>query len=364
MRFRRLVTLLLILVLGESACGGSHPTAMPRPRKEQGFNLLIVAEGGVQLKRDGWIDFHPTSFGAALYRGDQLHPAAEAKVVVLCDNLTVWMVPSGAPSGLTNGCPQIPEPGLVRGESVIGNTRGATNPLIPYIISPRATKLLSPTPTLRWNPVPGVKSYSVRISGLDWQDMVNGTEVIYPGDPPLLPGTTYLLIVESDNGKSSQSEGVPGLGFSLPLEEETRRIRADITTIAGLKLSDDAEAFALAQLYAGRGMYSEAINMLEELADADSQAANVYRALGDHYQQIGLPLLAEQSYLETVKIVESADDPEVLAEAQARLGTVYLTLGNKVEAIHWLKQAKLGYEALGDEKKVEEVQNQLMNLSP
>jgi hypothetical protein len=360
-----LIPALLTFVLTISACGNrTAPTpAETSAAVDPGLTLLVVAEGEVLLKRDGWSNYHPTAFGAAVYRGDQLRPAAGAKVVVLCDNLTAWTVPPGAPSGLTSGCPQPPEPALVHGESAIGDTRGGTDPLIPFIISPRATKLLNPTPTLRWNPVPGAKSYTVRLSGVNWQDTVSATEVIYPGDPPLQPGMTYLLIVEADNGKSSKEEGVAGLGFSLLPDEEARHVRADAAKIAGLNLTDEAKAFALAQLYAGRGLYTEAIERLDKMAEAGIQAANIYRALGDLYRRIGLSLLAETRYSEAVTLAETARDIEALAAAQAGLGDVYAALGNKDEAVRWLKQAQAGYDALGDSQRASGVSERLAEMS-
>jgi hypothetical protein len=360
-RHRNLVSVLLMLIFSVLACGGSP--RIVSPRLDQGVNLLIVVEGEVLLKRDAWSDFHPTSFGAVLYRGDQLRPASGANVVVLCDNLAAWTVPSGVQSGLNNGCPQNSEPQLVRGGSAIGNTRGATDQLIPYIISPRATKLLNSTPTLRWHAVPGAKSYTVRISGIDWQEEVNTTAFAYPGNPPLQSGSDYLLIVEADNGKSSKDEGLPGLGFSLLPAEEIERIRVDVGTIDGLNLSEEATVFALAQLYAGRSLYAEAIEMLEGLAESDSRATNVFRELGEFYQQVGLLVLAESRYTRALELAETTGDVEGAAAAKAKLGEVYLALGNKNEALRWWTQAQTGYESLGDSQRASQIAGQLAELN-
>ena len=216
--------IIVVLVLLMVACSGQTgitPTVEPSPIpthteppviEEPGHNLLIEAEGDIQLKRDDWSDYHPTDFGASLQRGDQLRPADGSKAVVLCDDLVIWTVPAGVPSGLTNGCTYQPDPPLVRNGSQLGNVRGPTDNLIPYIISPRATQLLTFTPTLRWNSVPGTTSYNVRVRGgdVDWSTEVEGTEIEYPGDPPLEPDVWYLLIIEADNDKSSQDEGKAG----------------------------------------------------------------------------------------------------------------------------------------------------------
>jgi hypothetical protein len=351
---------LLLLIFLTLACGSSAPTA--KPSSEAGVNLLIVAEGEVLLKRDGWNDFHPTSFGVILNRGDQLQPASDAQAVVLCDNLSAWTVPAGVRSGLNNGCPQSSEPQLVRGESAIGNTRGSADPLIPYIISPRATKLLDSTPTLRWNPVPGAKNYNLRVSGTDWQTESSTDEYVYDGKPPLQPGVDYLWIVEADTGKSSQDEGLPGLGFSVLFDEEAERVRADSASIDELALSDEAKIFALAQLYSGHGLYAEAIQMLEELAEAGNQETNVYRALGELYQQVGLLAQAESSYSTALEFAESVGDVEGTVAAQSGLGEVYVALGNENEAVRWLTLAQAGYEILGDSQRASQIAEELAEL--
>jgi hypothetical protein len=362
MESRRLISTVLTLVLMSLVFGCSPSAPTSPPETKPGLNLVITAEGEVLLKRDSWTKFHSTSFGAVLYRGDQLQPAADAKVVVLCEDLTTWTVPSGSPSGLNNGCPQVPEPALVSAGGLIANTRGGTDPLIPYSISPRATKLLDPMPTLRWNAVPSAKTYTLRISGIDWQEQLEVTEFKYPGNPELQPGVDYLLIIEADNGKSSKDEGLPGLGFSLLTEEEADHIRADTAKLDALNLSEDAKAFALAQLYSGHQLYAEAIELLEASATANDQATNVYRALGELYQQVGLLMQAESRYLRAVEIAEAVSDIESGTAAKAKLGEVYLALGNKNEARDWLTQAQTGYESLGDSQRAGEIAEQLQEL--
>jgi len=362
MESRRLIFSMLAFVIIGVAFGCAPPAPTSPPETKPGLNLIIAADGEVLLKRDSWTEFHPTSFGAMLYRGDQLQPAADANVVVLCENLTTWTVPSGSPSGLNNGCPQVPEPALVSPGGLIANTRGGTDPLIPYLISPRATKLLDPMPTLRWNAVPGASTYTLRISGIDWQEQTDATEFKYPGNPALQPGTDYLLIIEADNGKSSKDEGLPGLGFSLLPEPEADRVRADATRIDELNLSEAARGFALAQLYFGHHLYAEAIELLEESAVTNDQVTNVYRALGELYQQVGLLMQAELRYLHAVESAEAVGDVESATAAKASLGEVYLALGNKNEARDWLTQAQSGYETLGDLKSANQIAEQLQDL--
>jgi hypothetical protein len=343
----------------------STPTAEGEPGGEEftepGFNLLLAMEGEVLLKRAAWSDYHPTAFGTVLERGDLLKLSAGAQARVLCDNLTIWPVPGGAPAGLNTGCPQLPEPPLVRDSAKVGHTR-SPNPLVPYIISPRATKLLDNTPTLRWNDS-GAASHTVVVRGgdLEWrQENVTQTELAYPGEPSLKLGVDYKLVVEDSSGRTSEGPG--GLGFSLLEETEAERVRADAERIAGLGLSDEAEVFALAQLYAGHGLIAEAIEILEGLVEGGSQQAAAHQSLADLYAQIGLVYLAESRYLEAVELAEAGGNVEGLAAIQASLGEVYVGLNNKDEAIRWLTQAKAGYETLGDTQRANELGEQLAEL--
>lgn len=340
-------------------------TETPAVVSDPGFNLLVALEGEVQLKRSRWSAYHPTTFGVALQRGDLLNLPSGAGATILCDGLTLWQVPAGAPAGLTNGCPQPQNKILVRGSAgVAGTIRGANDPTIPYIISPRSTNILTETPTLRWNDS-GAASYTVKVRGddLTWeQPDVTQTEFTYPGEPPLQPGVSYLLVVEDSDGRSSQEEGRPGLGFTLLNETEAETVRANQTRIAALGLTDEAEAFALAQFYVGHGLTAEAIEILAGLVEAGSQHAVVHQAMADLYTHIGLLLLAEPRYTETVVLAEQRGNIEALADVQAGLGEVYVGLGNKDEAINWLTQARENYEALGDTERVAAVAGRLERL--
>ena len=116
-------------------------------------------------------------------------------------------------------------------------------------------------------------------------------------------------------------------------------------------------------LYGGHGLIAEAIEMLKALAEDTSQAAAVYRTLGDLYRQIGLNLLAEARYLKAVELAKAARDVEGQAAVQAGLGEVNAELGKKDEAGRWLNQARAGYEALGDLQRARELQERVTDLS-
>ena len=344
------------------------PSSTPTPiTSDEGLNLLIVAQGPVRLKRDGWPNYQPTAFGAALRRGDMLQLGPSTHATVLCADLTVWPVPAGAPSGVINGCPPPQELRLVRGGSLIGATRGPVDPLIPYVISPRKTRLLSEQPTLHWNAVAAANTYTIHVhgnDGSDWWTETTLTRMVYPASAPTLrPGVIYSLLVEVDNGRTSREEGTPELGFSLLEPDEAESVRADAVRLHNLALPAEAESYALAHLYAGHGLVAEAIEKIEALAEDGSRAGAVYRTLGDLCRQIGLNFLAETYYLTAVKLAEAAGDVEGLAATRAGLGEVYAALGKVDQAIDRITQARVGYEDLGDAQHAGELAKRLAELN-
>lgn len=334
---------------------GPEPTSIPRSSDDDGFNLLVVAEGQVELKRDGWPAYHPTALGAILRRGDQIRPSKNAKLVVLCDNLKTWDVPAGELSGL-NGCPQPEESLLTRNDSLIHNTRAASDPFIPYIISPRMTRLLTDQPRLRWNEVVGASNYTVSLQGVKWEETVNGTEIVYPGNPPLERGRSYLLTIEADNGSKSTDEEPTRLGFVLLSSDDAEIMQSHSNTVGRLNLPNESKALAIAHLYAGQGLMAEAIDKLERFAHNGSRTAATYRLLGELYLQIGLPLQAENHYLQAITLSNNINDIEGRTIAQAGLAEVYKAINNKKEAHHWFSQAHQGYETLGDTERLNAMQ--------
>jgi hypothetical protein len=347
----------------ETTTPGSAEPVVGADPNDQGLNLLVAVSGEVQLRRLAWPDYQRTGFGVGLQRGDLLKLAAGAEAVILCDNLSLWRIPGGpAPAGL-NGCPRPESPALTRRGVKIAGTRGG-DPNVPYIISPRSTKLLNPLPLLRWNAPPGVSSYTVELRGgeIPWQqEGVTTTSLVYPGEPPLEPGVTYLLVVVDDTGHSSQDEGARGLGFSILSEAEAEKITQQREQISGLELSEAARQYALAQYEASQSLIAESIERLEQLVASGSEEAAVHQALADLYAQIGLWLLAEALYTNTLVLAEQQQNLEILAASRARLGEVKVKLGQAPEAIDLLAQAKNDYETLGEVERAAEL-DELLEL--
>ncbi len=112
---------------------------------------------------------------------------------------------------------------------------------------------------------------------------------------------------------------------------------------------------ALAHLYRGNDLQAEAIELLEGLVKGGSQTVAVYRLLGDIYQQGGLSRLAKERYLKALELA-GAGNVEGQAAIQAELGEADYALGNEDKAVQWLEKATAGYEALGDESQVQELE--------
>ncbi len=306
---------------------------------------IASIQGEVQLKRQGWSDYHSTAVGAVLCLGDLLRPAKGARVIVQCTdpNQNSWTVPDGMPSGVANGCPEPNEP-LLRITGPLTPTRDPLARSIPYIISPNSTLLLDDKPKLRWQAVPGATSYIVRVSGpgVNWETEVSTTEVVYPGEPPLQPVEQgYLLTVEADNGESPARAT-----FGLLDEQQAQRVRTAADRIASQNLPDDAKTLALADLYIGQELIAEAVEVLEASVAKGSQTAAVYHTLGDLYGQLELLSQAEKHYLKAFELATTADDLDGQAAAATRLGEVYAALGNSDEASRWQKEAQERYQAM------------------
>jgi len=325
------------------------PTPTPVP-----LNLLVELSGMVEIKRveAGWKDYLPASFGMLVRRGDLLKTDAQARANVFCSSISLESIPSNHEGGIP--C-RGPIEVIKRKGSEIVPLKGENLYLIPHIISPRRTKLMTASPVLKWNPVSGATTYTVivRGDGLEWKTEVAATETVYPPDaPPLLPGKTYKLIVIG-GGYSSEEEKTPDLGFSLLSSKEAEEVRAEEAKIRELALEDVASRFTIGHLYASKELRSEAIAMFESLSAEFEQPA-VYRALGDLYLEVRLYSCAQERYAQALELSKGMGDKEGEAAALAGLGLAYYGDRNNSEALKCLQAALAIYEEIGDEEMTRE----------
>ena len=236
--------------------------------------------------------------------------------------------------------------------------RGPLDPLIPYVINPRDTGLLSDRPDLRWNAVPGGDHYSVSLLNGEtvvWTKEVTTHKIEYPTDaPPLQQGVDYTLKIQANNGHSSTEDQWQSQSFHLLPQTEAIAAR-QAESLLQSPPNNDPTTLLKANLYAGSGLKEEAIATLKTQLETGNHSSTLYRQLGNLYAQSGLFVLAEAQYLKAIELVGS--DLEEEAIVQAALGNLYVAMGDDREAVKWLRKAKESYRKLGNQYQV----NQIMN---
>lgn len=354
-----LLTLTLILV---TLAWGEVATAQPTR------NMIVEVKGKVELKRQNASRFIPASRYTELRLGDLIKPAPGASAKVLCEDGKTRIVQAGVTSGLKGICPS-PKPRQGSPETVEPRAGELT---ISYIISPRATSLLSDKPILRWNGATGSNNFTVTVrgEGLNWTKQVNRSEVcqentcelVYSGSP-LQRDVSYKLVVETEEkNSSSANDTTGGLGFKLIDAAKAIEVRTIAQQIGQQELSAQVKGIALADLYAEYNLLAEAIATLEELAKNQKIAA-ASRRLGDLYLRIGLAREAEVQYLEAVRLAQATEEIEEQAAAKSGLSQVSLALNRQDEAVRLLEEAVVGYEQLEDTQRVNELKEELRKLT-
>jgi len=344
---------LLSMLLG---CGAPQPTPARSAGSGTESGLIVDVQGDAAVKRAGWRDYAPALFGAPLRRGDLLRLGSAGNATVACADLKLSTVEGGV-SGYP--CQTAPRTPLVYEGTLLNPTRGdSVDDDTPFVISPRSTKLLNPRPVLRWQSVPGVKTYKVSLQGVNWATEVSGAnELPYPESAPALqPGVTYRPVVMAGD-RSSSEEPSANLGFSVLGAEEAKAVKEAEARIRTLGLTETGAALLIANVYATNGLYAEAIEGLERLRGTQEPA--VLRLLGDLYISTGLNRLAEERYASALARSEMLNDIEGQAQAQHALGRIYEALGNPAEARRYLSDALALYDRLGDTKHVAEARAQL-----
>lgn len=251
---------------------------------------------------------------------------------------------------------------------------GGSDPLIPYIISPRLTFLLKSKPILRWNKVPSATYYVVRImkdSDVLWEDKVSSTEIAYSGDQLLEPGYAYYLTVEASNGTSSLDSGETLSAFEIIEAEIAQDVQVAAKEITEkTNLTAEAKAMKKAQLFNALTLKDEAIQTLERLLvehrfSEETQKAAIFLDLAKLYGGVGLNLLAEDYYLRVIALASPAEDLKVLAEAKAGLAGVkrILKLEKTDEVEQLSREVQVIYKKLGNLEAARKLEERLVSLS-
>lgn len=330
-----------------------------------GSNLIVAMQpvGQVKIKRPAWRDYKPASIGTFVNSNDRLLVSSNASAQVLCQNRNVWQVPNGRESIVHQGCGRTqPDPGSEDPDT--GDTREINKPGIPYIIYPRKTSILDNQPTLRWNAVPGVSDYQVEVvgAGLYWKTSTRETSIKYSGETPLQPGSHYWLIVKTESGESSLSEGV--FGFKVLSKSKKAEILLARKDLQQKQFIETAEVVALANLYQSNNLKGAAINQLEAAISNEIESVAIYQLLGKVYQQVGLNRLARDRYVKGLELAEQAEDIESQAAIQGSLALINGILGEPEEARQQLETSQRLYQELGDTEKARQIEEQFRHIYP
>jgi len=340
--------------------------SLARPARPMGGGYSLIVglnpQGLVRLKRPSWRNYQPAFIGAVLVGQDQLLLAKEAFAKVLCQNLSIWTPQAGREYTVSQGCRSTPNPQLQPQDKDTAPVRGINSPKIPYILRPRNTSLLNQQPKLRWHEVEGVSSYTVKVigPGVNWSQETSATEVVYSGEKPLQPMSRYWLIVTTNQGNSSSSEGV--IGFNILAQETVQEVLAATEKVKQEQLEAQGEVIALARLFHSKDLNTEAIDLLEKEVSNGTSSVAVYQLLGDIYSQVGLNRLARERYLKAVELAQAVEDVETLAQVQGGLALTNAIIGNTEEAQKWLVQGKAVYEELGDSDRANQLEDEITSL--
>lgn len=343
MKFR-IVTVIALAVLA-SMTTSSADALIP------GLNFLVV--GKIELKQGGKGRFQAAGAPKQLNPNDEVRLRRGSRATILCSDSSFKSVPKGGAYTVRGICPQTGLRILSGGsEGDYLPTRGGDNLSVPFVISPRKTKILSDTPLIQWNDVPNTTGYTVRVfspDGVIWEYTARGREIRYPGVPALQRGIRYVVEVRANTGSASTDEGIPGLAFSLIDDSTAQAVDSDVALLAEQELSAETEAFILAQIYRKYNLFVEAIAILEALDRKSVQSPTSYRLLGDLYRQVRLNRHAQDAYLNALYLAENSKDVEEKAAILAALGNITVVLDDIQQSIKYFKEARDLYFALEGE---------------
>lgn len=234
-----------------------------------------------------------------------------------------------------------------------GRLAGGTDATIPYIITPRNTFQASDQFTIRWQAVPDVTTYTVRL--WQWEDSNGGRQqviwetttpdssVLYEGNPPLAPESFYSVEVITDQGVSSDLDaGCSISGFAVLFPAAQAQLQADLRGVNASTLSAAELALAQAQIYLNHQMPEAAIAALTSQFDL-APTAPLALALGDLYSYAGLNALAIESYTQGLGLARASQDDFWQAIALEGLGEVTVIFNQIDAALPLLQQAELHY---------------------
>lgn len=254
-----------------------------------------------------------------------------------------------------------------------GRLGGGLDARVPYLISPRNSFQVDDRFTMRWNPVVGATSYTVRLwrwedanGGLDqviWETTTTETHFTYDGDPPLAMESFYSVEVMTDQGVSSnQDVGCAIAGFAVLFPETRSRLEADLASLNRQDLAPEDQALALADLYLSYQMLDNAIEALTQqltLTPTDT----LHLALGDLYSLAGLNALAADHYRQGLTLAADRQNDLWRAIALEGLGEIDILNNNLSAALPNLQQAERSYRRANEPRRADLIQQRINLLT-
>lgn len=294
----------------------------------------------------------PVQVGQIVRRGGRLYrKEPSAQVSLICEDDQKRLLASRNSKSILEICLAPPNPRLNPEQFL----EGGYDPLIPYIISPRYTRITTLRPTLKWNSVQGINEYEITICEIKAGKYASCFKPVkhsaskqkieireYPFEKNLSIGKEYKLVVKATQDISSDQEeknlqmrrgdirryyapesvggGLSGLNFKV-LEEGTRKGVLDpkLESIRQWQEPNNIKEFGIVLAYENNYLYSEAIEKLEHLLKRTSSDPFMHTKLGDLYAKQGLNSLAEKSFEEAIKQSKKSQNEIAMQEAEQSL---------------------------------------------
>jgi tetratricopeptide (TPR) repeat protein len=250
-----------------------------------------------------------------------------------------------------------------------GRLGGGLDPSVPYLISPRNSFQASDRFTIRWNPVEGATSYTVRLwlwedanggrQRILWETTTAETSLTYDGDPPLAMESFYSVEVITDQGISSnQDTGCAIAGFAVLFPETRSRLEADLANLSRQNLPPEDQALATADLYLSYQMLDDAIaTLIQQLTLTPSDTLHL--ALGDLYSLAGLNARAADHYRQGLALATDNQNDLWRAIALEGLGEIDVLNNDLPSAIPHLNQAERSYRRANETLRADLIQQRV-----
>lgn len=350
--------LLLILCGCQVSPTASVPTIAPNQFTK--ISLLVSTDAVAYIKREGWTDYQPVSFGTFIYPTDLIR--SDSYLTILCADMQTVKTMTGS---ARNPCP-LPSPDQAlhfEGMFFSSGSRGVPSQIVPSIIYPRGTNILESRPILQWSST-GASKYTIEIwqgSDLVWKKLeVKDNVLAYPAEAPeLQSGEEYLLVVtDDDTGHKSSGDSNKGLGFQVIDPNTFIELGKQEQLISNIEALDTAaKKLALALVYQqtkvnGRGLWGEASLLLGQVSDEEPNAPVVFLLLGDVFERMKLWNEAQEAYNSAIIRAQELKD----IESQA----IGLTALWRINGQRELAQKAITlYENLGDNDTADQLRIEL-----